>query len=69
MQILDRIHELIDLKFEGKQKQLAIALGVSEAAVSKMINGIQNFNIQTIIKLENAFDEKIIEVSKRKVKI
>ena len=62
MHILDRIHELLEIKFSGKQKDLAIALGVTEAAVSKMINGIQNFNIQTIVKLENVFNAKILEV-------
>jgi transcriptional regulator with XRE-family HTH domain len=62
MDILDRIHELLEIKFSGKQKDLANALGVSEAAVSKMINGVQNFNIQTIVKLEKAFNAKILEV-------
>jgi plasmid maintenance system antidote protein VapI len=62
MHILDRIHELLEIKFSGKQKDLAIALGVTEAAISKMINGIQNFNIQTIVKLERVFNAKILEV-------
>lgn len=62
MQILDRINELIQLKFGGKQKDLANALGVSEAAVSKMVNGVQNFNIRTISKLEKVFNSPILAV-------
>lgn len=62
MNILDRIHELLQVKFDGKQKDLALALGISEAAVSKMINGLQNFNISTLSKLEVAFNAQIIAV-------
>jgi len=62
MQTLDRIHELLEEKFNGRQKELAEALLVSEAAVSKMINGIQNFNFSTIIKLEKVFNTPILAI-------
>lgn len=62
MNLLDRIHELLDSRFGGKQKELAAALGVSEAAVSKLLNGVQNFSIKTIAKLEAAFNSPILAV-------
>ncbi len=63
MDILDRIHELLEKKFNGKQKLLADKLGKSEAEVSKWLNGVQNFTIKTIAKLEIAFGEQIIAVA------
>ncbi len=62
MNILDRIHELLAERFNGRQKLLAEKLGKSEAEVSKMLNGVQNFTLKTIIKLEHAFGAKIIAV-------
>jgi len=62
MNILERIHELLDEKFDGKQKLLADKLGKSEAEISKWINGVQNFTLKTISKLEAAFGEKILAV-------
>ncbi|WEK36984.1 MAG: helix-turn-helix transcriptional regulator [Candidatus Pseudobacter hemicellulosilyticus] len=62
MHILDRIHELLDDKFEGKQKLLAEKLGKSEAEVSKMLSGVQNFTLKTLSKLRAAFGEPIIAV-------
>jgi transcriptional regulator with XRE-family HTH domain len=62
MDILDRIHELLEEKFNGRQKLLAEKLGKSEAEVSKMLNGVQNFTLKTINKLERAFGAKIIAV-------
>jgi hypothetical protein len=62
MDVLDRIHELIDQKFEGRQKLLAEKLGKSEAEVSKWLNGVQNFTLRTISKLEAAFGKRIIAV-------
>jgi hypothetical protein len=62
MDILDRIHELLEQKFEGRQKLLAEKLGKSEAEVSKMLNGVQNFTLKTIARLETAFGERIIGV-------
>ena len=62
MDILDRIHELLKQKFEGKQKLLAKHLNKSEAEVSKWLNGVQNYTIKTLVKLEVAFGEPIIAV-------
>lgn len=60
--ITERIKYLIDTKYEGKHKRLADKLGVSEANVSRMLSGVQNFTLRTIMKLQHAFGEKIIEV-------
>jgi predicted XRE-type DNA-binding protein len=62
MDILERIHELLDKKFLGKQKLLAEKLGKSESEVSKWLCGVQNFTIKTLTKLEVAFGEPIIAV-------
>jgi transcriptional regulator with XRE-family HTH domain len=62
LDILERIHELLEEKFDGKQKLLADKLGKSEAEVSKMLNGVQNFTLKTIARLESAFGAKIIAV-------
>lgn len=62
MDILDRIHELIDKKFDGKQKLLAEKLGKSEAEISRWLSGMPNFTTRTLAKLEAAFGERIIAV-------
>lgn len=62
MSILDRINELLEEKFEGKQNELAKKLGKKESEISKWLNGVQNFTIFTISKLEEAFEEPIISV-------
>ncbi|HEY6083441.1 MAG TPA: helix-turn-helix transcriptional regulator, partial [Chitinophagaceae bacterium] len=62
MDILDRIHELLDVKFEGKQKLLAQKLNKSESEVSKWLSGVQNFTIKTLTKLQIAFGDPIIAV-------
>lgn len=62
LDILDRIHELLLLKFNGKQNLLAKKMGKSEAEISKWINGNQNFTIRTISKLEAAFGEPILAI-------
>ncbi len=62
MDILDRIHELLQQKFDGKQKLLAKALNKSEAEVSKWLNGVQNHTIKTLVKLEIVFGAPIIAV-------
>jgi transcriptional regulator with XRE-family HTH domain len=62
MDILERIHELLDEKFGGKQKLLAEKLNKSEAEVSKWLSGVQNFTTKTLIKLQVAFGEPIIAV-------
>lgn len=55
-----RIHELSEEKFDGRQKLLAEKLNKSEAEISKMLNGVQYFTLNTIAKLEWAFGAKII---------
>lgn len=62
MQLLDRIHFLLHKHMNGKQKELADALGVSEAAISKLLNGVKNIETETIFKLEEVFGEPIITV-------
>lgn len=62
MDILDRIHELLNEKFDGKQRLLADKMGKTEAEVSKWLNGVQNFTIKTLVKLSIAFGEPIIAV-------
>ncbi len=62
MDILERIHELLDEKFGGKQKLLAEKLNKSEAEVSKWLSGVQDFTTKTLIKLQVAFGEPIIAV-------
>lgn len=62
MDILERLQELLDEKFEGKQKLLADKMGKSEAEVSKILSGVQNFTLKTLSKLKAAFGEPIIAV-------
>ena len=62
MDILDRIHELLEVKFGGKQKLLAEKMGKSEAEISKLLSGIQNYTTKTLMKLQAAFGEPIIAV-------
>ncbi len=62
MDVTDRIHELLNKKFDGNQKLLADKMGETETEVSKWFSGIQNFTIKTLIKLSVAFDEPVIAV-------
>lgn len=62
MALLDRIHFLLQKHLDGKQNKLADALGVSEAAISKLLNGVKNIETETIFKLEEVFGEPIIAV-------
>ncbi len=62
MAILDRINDLLEKKFDGKQIELAKRLNKKESEISKWLNGVQNFTIFTIAKLEEAFGEPIISV-------
>lgn len=62
MDILERIQELLEEHFDGKQNLLAKKLGKSEAEVSKMLGGIQNFTLKTLTKLEAAFGEPILAI-------
>ena len=62
MDILDRINELLEQKFQGKQKLLADKLNKTEAEISKWFSGTQNFTTKTLIKLQVAFGEPILAV-------
>ncbi|MEX6691273.1 helix-turn-helix transcriptional regulator [Danxiaibacter flavus] len=62
MDILERLQELLDAKFEGNQSLLAKKMNVSEAVVSKWFNGVQNFTTQTLLKFQLAFGEPIAVV-------
>lgn len=65
MDILDRLHELMEDK-GIMQKQLAEKMGKTEAEISKWLNGVQNFTLKTLSKLEAALGSPIIEVPCRK---
>lgn len=62
MDILDRLHELLNEKFDGKQHLLAQKLNKSESEISKWFSGVQNFTTKTLSKLQVAFGEPIIAV-------
>lgn len=62
MDILDRLHELLNKKFDGKQNLLAETMGKTTPEISKWFSGLQNFTLKTITKLEVAFGEKILSV-------
>lgn len=64
MDILDRIHLLIQKKFNGDTAALAKALNKSTSEVESLINGVQNFPLWLLSELEFVFDEPIITVVK-----
>ena len=55
MNILERTHELLEEKFDGRQKLLAEKLGKSEAEISKMLNGVQNFTLKDHFQIGMGF--------------
>lgn len=61
MSILDRVWAIMRLKGIN-QKQLAELMGKSEAEISDITHGVQNFTLRTISKLESALGEEIIKV-------
>ena len=60
-QIVDRIHKILDEK-NLKQKDLATRLGKSEAEISKWMRGTHNFTIDTLVSIEIALGEPILQV-------
>jgi putative heme iron utilization protein len=62
MDILDRMHELLNERFKGKQSELAKKMGKTEAEISRLLSGVQNYTLNTITKFELAFDAKILGV-------
>lgn len=65
MDILDHLHELMEEK-NINQRQLADKMGKKEAEVSKWLNGVQNFTLKTLSKLEAALEGPIVLVPTKK---
>lgn len=65
MDILDRIHDLMEEE-DINQRQLAERLGKKETEVSRWINGVQNFTLKTLCRLEEALGQDIIKVPKKR---
>lgn len=69
----DRITYLLS-KNKMSQKDLADKLNKKESEVSKWLSGTHNFTIKTIAKIEDVFDDKLInvvsdkEITKRETK-
>ena len=61
MDILDHLHELME-KNNINQRQLAERMGKKETEVSKWLNGVQNFTLKTLSKLEVALGSPIVQV-------
>lgn len=61
MDILDHLHELMEQN-DITQRQLAEKMGKKETEVSKWLNGVQNFTLKTLSKLEAALGAPIVEV-------
>lgn len=57
MRILDRLEEL-----GMSQKQLAERMECSQQYVSKMLKGQENLSLETIVKVQDALDMKLIVV-------
>lgn len=59
--ISKRVHDIMNDK-EIDQKSLALLLDKRESEISKWMSGSHNFTLKTLAKLEEALDEKIINV-------
>lgn len=59
-EIQQRIHYLLAKNLDGSQKELAAKMGVTEPQISKILNGLQNFKLETLCKLEEALSGDII---------
>lgn len=59
--IIDLIHESMEDQ-NILQKDLAAKLNKSEAEISKWLNGVQNFTLKTLCKLEWALGRELITV-------
>lgn len=60
MDILDRLNELLQVKFNGDKRLLAKAMGKPEAEVTELLCGVQNFTLKTLMKFQVAFGEPVI---------
>jgi transcriptional regulator with XRE-family HTH domain len=64
LEISDQISEL--LKTKGwTQKDLALSLGKSESEVSKLLSGLHNLTLKTLVKLEVQLGSDIITTPKK----
>ncbi|MBI1183593.1 helix-turn-helix domain-containing protein [bacterium] len=63
MDILDRFQFLMESKGLN-QKELAEKMGKREPEISKWLNGVQNFTLKTLCKLEIALGDEIISIPK-----
>jgi len=57
LQVLNRLDEL-----DWTQKRLAEELGVTPQMVNKIVRGKENLTLETIVKLQNALDIKLLEL-------
>lgn len=59
--IVDRIHAILE-KRGLRQKDLANMLGKKESEISKWMRGTHNFTIDTLVAIEYALGEPILQV-------
>lgn len=59
--IVDRIHYILEER-GLKQKDLAGMLGKKESEISKWMRGTHNFTIDTILSIESALGQPILQV-------
>lgn len=64
--IVDRIHNVLQTR-GLRQKDLAYMLNKKESEVSKWMRGTHNFTIDTIIQIEEALGEPILQVVPSKI--
>ena len=61
MEIADYIFRVMEVK-GMKQKDLAVALGKTEAEISKWLAGMHNYTLRSLSKIEAALGEPIIYI-------
>ena len=59
--IVDRIHDILEER-GLKQKDLADMLGKKESEISKWMRGTHNFTIDTILNIQDALGQPILQV-------
>jgi transcriptional regulator with XRE-family HTH domain len=64
MEIADYIFRIMEVK-GMKQKDLATALGKTEAEISKWLAGMHNYTLRSLAKMEAALGETIICTAKK----
>ncbi len=68
LDLIEQINEILNLK-GWSQKDFAQKLGKSESEISKWLSGLHNFTLQTISKIEAAFEQDIVVTPKSTVKL